>query len=117
MSLKIDAFNSIKYIGLQRVNDRMDCEQLRSAIESELANTTVRSARKPHLVYNMLKSLNNQLSSETENVSNTLFPDQYFTCPVKCLSCNSSCNNSMGHFREGKHHSSNTRLVYRFFIL
>lgn len=117
MSLEIDAFSSIKYIGLQTVNDTTDYEQLRSAIESELNNTTVRSARKSHLVYNTLKSLNDQLSSKTENISNTLFPDQYFTCPVKCLSCDNGCNNSMGHLREGKPHSSNTRLVYKFFYM
>lgn len=117
MSLEIDAFSSIKYIGLQTVNDTTDYEQLRSAIESELNNTTVRSARKPHLVYNTLKNLNDQLSGKTENISNTLFPDQYFTCPVKCLSCDNGCNNSMGHLREGKPHSSNSRLVYRFFIM
>ena len=116
MSLEIDAFNSIKYIGLQMVNDTTDYEQLRFAIESELNNTTVRSARKPHLVYNILKNLNNQLSNEIENVSNTLFPDQYFTCPIKCLSCNNGCNNSMGHLSEEKPHSSNTKLVYGFFI-
>ncbi|KAG5331305.1 ZFYV1 protein, partial [Acromyrmex heyeri] len=113
MSLEIDAFNSIKYIGLQMVNDTTDYEQLRSAIESELNNTTVRSARKPHLVYNTLKNLNNQLSNEIENVSNTLFPDQYFTCPIKCLSCNNGCNNSMGHLSEGKPHSSNTKCKFQ----
>lgn len=113
MNQKIDAFNSIKYIGLQTVNDITDYEQLRSAIMNELANTTVRSARKPHLVYNILKNLNDQLSSETESVSNTLFPDQYFTCPVKCLSCENGCNNSMGHLRDGKPHSSNTRCKFQ----
>lgn len=112
MSLEIDAFNSIKYVGLQVVNDATDYEQLRSAIETELNNTTVRSARKAHLVYNTLKSLNDQFSNETENLSNTLFPHQYFTCPIKCLSCGSGCNNSMGHLREGKSHSSNIRLVF-----
>lgn len=109
MSLQIDAFNSIKYVGLQVVNDATDYKQLRSAIETELNNTTVRSARKAHLVYNTLRSLNDQFSSETENLSNTLFPHQYFTCPVKCLSCGNGCNNSMGHLREGKSHSSNAR--------
>ncbi|XP_012529894.1 zinc finger FYVE domain-containing protein 1 [Monomorium pharaonis] len=113
MSLEIDAFSSIKYIGLQTVNDTTDYEHLRSAIVSELNNTTVRSARKPHLVYNTLKSLNDQLSDETENVSNTLFPDQYFTCPIKCLSCGNGCNNSMGHFRDGKPHSSNTKCKFQ----
>lgn len=113
MGLKIDAFSSIKYVGLQTVNDTTDYEELRSAIESELNNTTVRSARKPHLVYNILKSLNDQLSSEVENVSNTLFPEQYFTCPVRCLSCDNGCGNSMGHLSEGKPHSSNIKCKFQ----
>ncbi|XP_071582621.1 zinc finger FYVE domain-containing protein 1 [Temnothorax nylanderi] len=113
MSLEIDAFSSIKYIGLQSANDTTDYELLRSTIESELNNTTVRSARKPHLVYYTLKRLNDQLSSENGNISNSLFPDQYFTCPVKCLSCGNGCANSMGHLREGKPHSSNTRCKFQ----
>lgn len=112
MKLEIDAFSSIKYVGLQTMNDATDYKQLQSAIKIELNNTTVRSARKPYLVYNTLKTLNDKFSSETENFSNTLFPDQYFTCPVKCLSCGSRCNNSMGHLREGKPHNINTRLLY-----
>ncbi|GAB1859712.1 Zinc finger FYVE domain-containing protein 1 [Camponotus japonicus] len=113
MNLEIDAFNSIKYVGLQMVNNTTNYEQLRSAIEAELKNTTVRSARKPQLVYNTLKNLNDQFSSEIENLSNTLFPYQYFTCPVKCLSCGNGCNNSMGHLREGKSHSSNARCKFQ----
>lgn len=112
MNLDIDAFNSIKYVGLQMVNGITDYEQLRSAIEIELNNTTVRSARKPHLVYNTLRSLNDRFSNEIENLSDSLFPYQYFTCPVKCLSCGNGCNNSMGHLREGKSHSSNARLIF-----
>jgi len=111
MSLEIDAFSSIKYVGLQTVKNAMNYEQLRMAIETELNDTTIRSARKPYLVYNILKSLSNQSSSEANNFSNTLFPDQYYTCLVKCLSCGSRCNKNMGHIREGKPHSTNTRFV------
>ncbi|XP_012220643.2 zinc finger FYVE domain-containing protein 1 [Linepithema humile] len=113
MSLEIDAFSSIKYVGLQKMNNATDYKELRSAIAMELKNTTVRSARKPYLVYNMLKNLNDEFSSETESFSSTLFPDQYFVCPVKCLSCDNGCNNGIGHLREGKPHSSNTRCKFQ----
>ncbi|KAG7198693.1 hypothetical protein KM043_001690 [Ampulex compressa] len=108
MRLETEAFSSIKYVGLQTITSTTDYEPLRVAIETELNNTTVRSARKPYLVYNTLKVLNDKFSGEIENFSNILFPDQYFTCPVKCLSCGCRCCNSMGHLREGKPHSSNT---------
>jgi len=111
MSLEIDAFNSIKYVGLQRIKNVTNYEQLRLSIEIELYDTTVRSPRKPYLVYNILKSLSNQCSSEANNLSNISFADQYYTCLVKCLSCGSRCNNNMGHIREGKPHSTNIRFV------
>lgn len=109
MSLEIDAFNSIKYVGLQTVNNVVNYEQLRSAIETVLNNTTLRSARKADLFYNALRNLDEYFSNKTGNFSDTLFPEQYFTCLFKCLLSDSRCNNSMEHVREGKRHSSNTR--------
>lgn len=110
MRLEIEAFSSIKYVGVQTTNPPTDYQPLRKAIQNELNNTTVRSARRPHLVYGTLKILNDKFSGEIENVSSILFPDQYFTCTVKCLSCDCRCSNSMGHLREGKPHLSDTRL-------
>lgn len=109
MNLETEAFSSIKYVGLQTANSTADYEPLQIAIKKELNNTTVRSAREPHLVYNTLKVLNDKFSGKIENGSSALFPDQYFTCPVKCLSCGCRCSNSMGHLQEGKPHDSNTR--------
>ncbi|XP_053997486.1 zinc finger FYVE domain-containing protein 1-like [Hylaeus anthracinus] len=113
MKLKTEAFSSIKYIGLQTANFATDYEPLQTAIKKEINNTSVRSARQPHLIYNILKILNDKFSGKIEHFSNALFPDQYFTCPVKCLSCGCRCSNSMGHLREGKPHSCNTRCRYQ----
>ncbi|XP_050469652.1 zinc finger FYVE domain-containing protein 1-like isoform X1 [Bombus huntii] len=112
MKLEVEAFSSIKYVGIQTANFTIDYELLQTAIKKELSNNTVRSARKPYLVYNTLKTLNEKFSEEIENFS-ILFPDQYFTCPTKCFSCGSRCNNSMGHLLEGKPHSSNNRCRYQ----
>lgn len=111
MQLEIKAFSSITYVGLQTMNNVTDYKQLRSVIKTEVNNTMVRLARKPHLVYNALKMLNKKFSGETESSSNILFPNQYFTCPIKCLSCANRCENSVGHLREGKPHYINTRQV------
>lgn len=113
MRLEIEAFSSIKYVGVQTPNPPTDYQPLRQAIQNELDNTTVRSARRPHLVYGTLKILNDKFSGEIENVSSILFPDQYFTCTVKCLSCDCRCSNSMGHLREGKPHASDSRCRYQ----
>ncbi|XP_076756713.1 zinc finger FYVE domain-containing protein 1 isoform X1 [Xylocopa sonorina] len=113
MKLETEAFSSIKYVGIQTTKSTTDYEPLQSAIKKELYNNSVRSARKPHLVYNTLKVLNEKFSGVMENFSNILFPDQYFTCPVKCLSCGSRCSNSMGHLLEGHPHSSSSRCRYQ----
>lgn len=111
MQLEIKAFSSIKYVGLQTMNNITDYKQLQSAIKTEVSNTMIRLARKPHLVYNALKMLNKKFSGDTESSSNILFPNQYFTCPIKCLSCTNRCENSVGHLREGKPHYINARQV------
>ncbi|EFN75234.1 Zinc finger FYVE domain-containing protein 1 [Harpegnathos saltator] len=113
MKLEIKAFSSIKYVGLQTMNNATDYKQLRSAIKAEVSNTMVRLARKPQLVYNALKMLNRKFSGETESSTNILFPNQYFTCPIKCLSCGNRCENSVGHLREGKPHSITARKCYK----
>lgn len=117
MKIETEAFSSIKYVGIQAKNSTTDYKLLRTVVKKELRNTTVRSARKLHLVYNTLKGLNEKFSGQMENFSDMLFPDQYFTCPFKCLSCGSRCINSMGHLSEGKPHSSNNRLVVLFIII
>ncbi|XP_011504970.1 PREDICTED: zinc finger FYVE domain-containing protein 1-like [Ceratosolen solmsi marchali] len=111
--LEIEAFSSIKYVGVQTTQPPTDYQPLQAAIRSELCNTAIRSARKPHLVYSTLKVLNHKFFGEIENVANILFPDQYFTCPVKCFSCGCKCQNSMGHIREGKPHTSDARCRYQ----
>ncbi|XP_057329382.1 zinc finger FYVE domain-containing protein 1-like [Microplitis mediator] len=113
MRLEIDAFSSIKYIGVQTLNPPTNYNPLRIAIKNELYNTTVRSARKPHHVYNTLRILNDKFSGELENNLNHLFSDQYFTCQIRCRSCDCRCRNSMGHLREGIPHCSETRCRYQ----
>ncbi|XP_076648038.1 zinc finger FYVE domain-containing protein 1 isoform X1 [Halictus rubicundus] len=113
MELETEAFSSMKYVGLQAANFIADYEPLHTAITKELNNTTVRYARQPHLVYNTLRILNDKFSGQIDNYTTCLFPDQYFTCPVKCLSCGCRCINSMGHLRQGVPHNSNNRCRYQ----
>ncbi|KAJ4445116.1 hypothetical protein ANN_06915 [Periplaneta americana] len=111
--LEIEAFSSLRYVGIQTLAPPTDFADLRAAVQSELENTTVRSARQPNVVYHTLKLLNDKFSGEIENVSPVLFPDQYFTCPVKCLSCERRCESSMGHLKEGMPHSCAYRCRYQ----
>lgn len=113
MRLEIESFSKLKYVGLQTLNSTTDYKPLYVVIKNELDNTSVRFARHPQLVYSTLRHLNDKFSGETGNFSNIIFPDQYFSCPVKCLSCGCRCSNSMGHLRDGKPHSNNARCRYQ----
>lgn len=106
--LHIEAFSSIKYVGVQTQKPPTKFNSLRDAIKNEISNTTVRSARTPDIVYLTLKNLNDKFSGNIEHDTN-VFLDQYFTCTVKCLSCGSRCQNSMGHCYDKKPHACDNK--------
>lgn len=54
LQLDVDAFSSLKYIGVQSKNPDL-FKELKNAIQLELDNTTVRSARNPKFIYLTLK--------------------------------------------------------------
>lgn len=51
MKLDIDAFSSLRYIGIQTQIPPTSFSELRDAVTQELNNTTVRSARSPQIVF------------------------------------------------------------------
>lgn len=55
MRLDIEAFSSLKYIGVQTQSPPTSFTELRMAIQTELENTSVRSARYPQVVFKALK--------------------------------------------------------------
>lgn len=113
LGLELDAFSSVRYVGVQTLNPPTSFTELRSALTMELDNTTVRSARSPHLVYTTLKVLNDKFSGKIEDKSVLLFPDQYFTCSVVCFSCERRCERSMGHLKEGTDHFNSNKCRYQ----
>ncbi|XP_049841718.1 zinc finger FYVE domain-containing protein 1-like [Schistocerca gregaria] len=111
--LEMDAFSSLHYVGIQTVNQATDFGPLRFAVRSELDNSSVRSPRPPALVFHTLKVLNEKFSGEMEVQPRTLFPDQYFSCPARCLSCERRCEAGMGHSKEGRPHMSSGRCRFQ----
>lgn len=55
LQLDIDAFSSVKYVGVQSKDAPTSFFELKRAIQLELDNTTVRSARNPKFIYLTLK--------------------------------------------------------------
>lgn len=56
--LDIEAFSSLKYIGIQTQTPPTSFKELKVAVQLELENTSVRSARHPEVVFKTLKVLN-----------------------------------------------------------
>lgn len=55
LKLDIDAFSSLKYVGVQSKDAVTSFVALKNAVQLELDNTTVRSARNPKFIYLTLK--------------------------------------------------------------
>ncbi|XP_075232834.1 zinc finger FYVE domain-containing protein 1-like isoform X2 [Lycorma delicatula] len=113
LGLEMDAFSSVRYVGVKTDVPPTSFTELRAALTAELENTAVRSARNPCFVYTTLKVLNEKFSGAIPHRSEVLFPDQYFTCAAVCLSCEVRCQCSMGHISEGTPHMSLQKCRYQ----
>lgn len=116
ISMNLDAFSSIKYVGLQTNNKETDYSTLINAIKAEIENTTVRSPRQPGVIFQAIKDLNLKFSGDIKNETLNVFPEQYFTCNTECESCGGRCERSMGHISAGEGHrlSKNCRYQHQF---
>ncbi|XP_036339481.1 zinc finger FYVE domain-containing protein 1-like isoform X2 [Rhagoletis pomonella] len=111
---KINAFSSVRYIGIQTPKHvATDYSKLKSAIKLEIANTTVRSPRQPSVVFKAMNALNTKFSGEIVEKSINPFPEQFFTCPVRCEACNQRCQRSMGHLSDGEAHMNQQPCNYQ----
>lgn len=90
-----------------------DYSKLRDAIKLEIANTTVRSPRHPSVVFKAMNALNTKFSGEIIEDTINPFPEQFFTCPVRCEACNQRCQRSMGHMSDGDGHMNHNQCNYQ----
>ncbi|XP_037029785.1 zinc finger FYVE domain-containing protein 1-like isoform X1 [Bradysia coprophila] len=109
----IDAFSSIRYVGVQTSVPPTNYTFLTIALNAELNNTTVRSRRQPEVVFKALDALNMKFNGKISETSINPFPEQYFTCGVHCESCKERCERSMGHVIEGEEHRNKNRCRYQ----
>ncbi|KAK3743024.1 hypothetical protein QZH41_009283, partial [Actinostola sp. cb2023] len=107
------AFSSIMYVGSRTYAPPTDYNGLKKAIKDNLSNNSVRSARSPEIIFNVLTFLNEKFCGEIERTIVSTFPDAYFTCQASCQSCNSRCQQSMNHERDSITHKCNTRCQYQ----
>ncbi|XP_053951349.1 zinc finger FYVE domain-containing protein 1-like isoform X4 [Anastrepha ludens] len=111
---KINAFSSLRYIGIQTPKHvATDYSKLKAAIKLEIENTTVRSPRQPSVVFKAMNALNTKFSGEIVEKSINPFPEQFFTCPIRCEACSQRCQRSMGHVSDGESHMNQQPCNYQ----
>lgn len=113
LSLKVDAFCSLEYLGTCSNSGPTDFKELRQKILKHVQNSSVRVARSPAIVFKVLKVLNDKFCGNIDKALPNTFPDQYFTCCVFCKSCKSRCSNSMNHEKDNIPHISSNNCIYQ----
>ncbi|XP_053577779.1 zinc finger FYVE domain-containing protein 1 isoform X2 [Bombina bombina] len=104
-----EAFSSIRYVGVKTVTPPTDFSGLLEAVRKQVMDTSTRSSRPPGHVFSALQSLSERFSGDIpeDQISVTsFFPDEYFTCSMRCLSCRARCKNGMNHLKDGIPHEA-----------
>ncbi|CAH1791150.1 unnamed protein product [Owenia fusiformis] len=113
LEMSIDAFSGITYVGTRTVKPPTKFEGLLKTVKSLLHNNSVRSPRSPAVIFKALTVLNEKFKGDIEKSVPCMFPDQYFTCSSRCLSCSMRCNNSMNHLVEKVPHNCDSKCIYQ----
>ncbi|XP_056118426.1 zinc finger FYVE domain-containing protein 1 [Rhinichthys klamathensis goyatoka] len=102
-----DAFSSVQYVGTQTITPPTDYSQLLQIVNQQVKNTSQRAPRQPAIVFSALQALSDRFCGEISDDKISIcsfFPDEYFTCPSVCLSCNVRCKNGMNHQKDAVPH-------------
>ncbi|XP_048017459.1 zinc finger FYVE domain-containing protein 1 [Megalobrama amblycephala] len=110
-----DAFSSVQYVGTQTITPPTDYSQLLQIVNQQVNNTSQRAPRQPAIVFSALKALSDRFCGEISDDKISIcsfFPDEYFTCPSVCLSCNVRCKNGMNHQKDAVPHMADGLCQY-----
>ncbi|XP_059480762.1 zinc finger FYVE domain-containing protein 1-like [Neocloeon triangulifer] len=106
LGLDLNAFSSLRYVGVQCVDGVTNFGLVKTAVQQELSSTAVRSARASKLVLGALRVLNDKFSGRLQDDGRTaVLPAEYFSCAASCASCGERCELSMGHLKDGDPHA------------
>ncbi|KAG8448744.1 hypothetical protein GDO86_015710, partial [Hymenochirus boettgeri] len=106
-----EAFSSIRYVGVKTVIQPTNFSLLNEAVRKQNTDTSTRSSRPLSHVFTALQRLTECFSGnivEAQINVTSVFPDEYFTCSLRCLSCQSPCKNRMNHLKDGVPHQANS---------
>lgn len=106
-------FKDLTYVGVRTGRPPTDFTQFQRTMSQHLQDKSNRAARRPAIVYKTLKNLNDKFNGEVEKPLYGTFPDQLFSCSMKCLSCGEGCTRSMNHNTDNKPHETDKRCKYQ----
>ncbi|KAM4696302.1 LOW QUALITY PROTEIN: zinc finger FYVE domain-containing protein 1-like [Rhinophrynus dorsalis] len=103
-----EAFSSIRYVGVKTVTPPTNFSRLQEAVRRQILDTSTRSSRPLSHVFSALQSLSDRFSGDIPGQiqATSFFPDEYFTCSIRCFSCRARCKNRMNHMRDGVPHQA-----------
>uniref|UniRef100_A0AAY4CEQ8 FYVE-type domain-containing protein n=1 Tax=Denticeps clupeoides TaxID=299321 RepID=A0AAY4CEQ8_9TELE len=110
-----EAFSSVQYVGTQTIVPPTDYSKLLQTVQQQVKNTATRAPRQPAVVFSALQALSERFCGDIcdDKISvYSFFPDEYFTCPSVCLSCNIRCKNGMNHQKDGVPHRADGLCQY-----
>lgn len=63
MNIDLEAFSSLRYVGIQTPQPPTDYAAIRNALLLEIENTAVRSPRQPDVIFKAIDVINNLIST------------------------------------------------------
>lgn len=115
MKLKIDAFNSLHYVGIRTTHPPTDYNPLKSILRKTIETNEEakqRPARTFRSIYEALVLLNEKFTGDIGETHFT-FHELHFTCDMVCEACGQRCENTKDHTKDGIDHRNDCACQYQ----
>lgn len=115
LSLSIEAFSSLHYVGIRTKHPPTDYNPLKSILRKTIEaaeEEKVRPLRTFRNIYEALVLLNDKFSGDIEKTDYT-FHELHFTCEMVCEACNQRCENTKDHKKDGIEHKNDSACIYQ----
>lgn len=115
MKLKIDAFNSLHYVGIKTSHPPTDYNPLKIILRKKIEaidDEKMKPMRTFRSIYEALVMLNEKFSGNIGKTHYT-FHELHFTCEMVCEACNQRCENTKNHTQDGIEHKNESACQYQ----
>lgn len=114
MKLNIDAFSSLKYVGIKTNSTPTDFNPIKSILKNDIENK-LKPLRSLRSIYDQLEMLNKKFSGNVEyNIDKEYtLHESHFMCETICESCSQRCENTRDHTKDGIEHNNSSACLYQ----